>query len=332
MRVVVTGAAGLIGANLVRGLNAIGIDDIIAVDDLTRRRQVPQPARRADQRLLRQARVLRPLRARRVRPASTPCCTRAPAPTRWSTTAASCCDSNYRCSKDLLDACQAQGTRLLYASSAATYGGSDAFREEPAFERPLNVYGYSKLLFDHVVRRVLPTASDAGRGLSLLQRLRPARAAQGPHGVGRVPPLQRSLRATGKVTPVRRLRRLRPGRAGARLRLRRRRRRGQPVVPAAPRRQAASSTSAAAARSRSTTSRSRWSTRRARARGERGAAARRDGRQRALIEYIDFPPALVGKYQCFTAGRPGAPARRRLRPRVRRRGAAACAATPAALR
>jgi len=68
-------------------------------------------------------------------------------------------DNNYRCSKDLLDACQAQGTRLLYASSAATYGGSAAFREEPAFERPLNVYGYSKLLFDNVVRRMLPNAS-----------------------------------------------------------------------------------------------------------------------------------------------------------------------------
>ena len=50
-------------------------------------------------------------------------------------------DTNYRCSKDLLDACQAQGTRLLYASSAATYGGSDTFREEPAFERPLNRHG-----------------------------------------------------------------------------------------------------------------------------------------------------------------------------------------------
>jgi ADP-L-glycero-D-manno-heptose 6-epimerase len=68
-------------------------------------------------------------------------------------------DTNYRCSKDLLDACQAQGTRLLYASSAATYGGSASFREEPEFERPLNVYGYSKLLFDNVVRRMLPTAS-----------------------------------------------------------------------------------------------------------------------------------------------------------------------------
>jgi ADP-L-glycero-D-manno-heptose 6-epimerase len=41
---------------------------------------------------------------------------------------------------------------LLYASSAATYGGSDTFRETPEFELPLNVYGYSKLLFDQRIR------------------------------------------------------------------------------------------------------------------------------------------------------------------------------------
>jgi len=73
-------------------------------------------------------------------------------------------DTNYRCSKDLLDACQTHGTRLLYASSAATYGGSASFREEPAFERPLNVYGYSKLLFDNVVRRMLPAATTQVAG------------------------------------------------------------------------------------------------------------------------------------------------------------------------
>ncbi len=69
-------------------------------------------------------------------------------------------ENNYRCSKSLLDACQALGTRLLYASSAATYGDSDTFREEPEFERPLNVYGYSKLLFDKIVRRLLPRATS----------------------------------------------------------------------------------------------------------------------------------------------------------------------------
>jgi ADP-L-glycero-D-manno-heptose 6-epimerase len=61
--------------------------------------------------------------------------------------------NNYTLSWHLFQACQKRGARLLYASSAATYGGSDTFREDPAFERPLNVYGYSKLLFDQRMRR-----------------------------------------------------------------------------------------------------------------------------------------------------------------------------------
>jgi len=47
-----------------------------------------------------------------------------------------------------MDACRAQGTRLLYASSAATYGGSATFREEPVYEQPLNVTAIRSLLFD----------------------------------------------------------------------------------------------------------------------------------------------------------------------------------------
>jgi ADP-L-glycero-D-manno-heptose 6-epimerase len=61
--------------------------------------------------------------------------------------------NNYTLSWHLFQACQKRGARLLYASSAATYGGSDTIREDPQFERPLNVYGYSKLLFDQRMRR-----------------------------------------------------------------------------------------------------------------------------------------------------------------------------------
>ena len=61
-------------------------------------------------------------------------------------------DNNYTLSCGLFNACQQAGTRLLYASSAATYGGSDTFVESPEFELPLNVYGYSKLLFDQRMR------------------------------------------------------------------------------------------------------------------------------------------------------------------------------------
>jgi len=163
MKVVVTGAAGMIGSNLVRGLNAIGIDDVIAVDDLTdgpKYRNLVDAtisdyfdksefyARFAKHEFGRIDAVLH----------EGACSDTMEHDGRFML------DTNYRCSKDLLDACQAQGTRLLYASSAATYGGSASFREEPEFERPLNVYGYSKLLFDNVVRRMLPTAKTQVAG------------------------------------------------------------------------------------------------------------------------------------------------------------------------
>ena len=154
MKVVVTGAAGMIGSNLVHGLNALGLDDVIAVDDLTDgpkyrnllgahlsdyfdRSQFYERFARGD--FGRVDAVLH----------QGACSDTMEHDGKYML------ETNYRCSKTLLDACIAQRTPLLYASSAATYGGSTSFREEPAFEQPLNVYGYSKLLFDQVVRRVL---------------------------------------------------------------------------------------------------------------------------------------------------------------------------------
>jgi ADP-L-glycero-D-manno-heptose 6-epimerase len=159
VRVVVTGAAGMIGSNLVHGLNAIGVDDIIAVDDLTDgskyrnllgvtlsdyfdRSEFYQ--RFADGELGKVGAIFH----------EGACSDTMEHNGRFMV------ENNYRCSKSLLDACQVRGTRLLYASSAATYGDSSTFREEPEFERPLNVYGYSKLLFDNIVRRMLPAAAS----------------------------------------------------------------------------------------------------------------------------------------------------------------------------
>jgi ADP-L-glycero-D-manno-heptose 6-epimerase len=62
-------------------------------------------------------------------------------------------DNNYRYTLTMLDWCQAEGVRLVYASSAAVYGAGPEFREDRACEAPLNVYGYSKFLMDQVVRR-----------------------------------------------------------------------------------------------------------------------------------------------------------------------------------
>ena len=86
-------------------------------------------------------------------------------------------------SKTLLHHClDHRGTPFIYASSAAVYGGATEFVEDPIFEKPLNVYGYSKLQFDRYVRRVALGGSSPVVGLSLLQCLWPARTAQGRHG------------------------------------------------------------------------------------------------------------------------------------------------------
>jgi ADP-L-glycero-D-manno-heptose 6-epimerase len=163
IKVVVTGAAGMIGSNLVQGLNAIGIDDVIAVDDLT---DGPKYRNLLGAKLSdyfdKSEFYTRFARGEFGRVEAVfhegACSDTMEHDGRFMM------ETNYRCSKDLLGACQAQGTRLLYASSAATYGGSASFREEPEFEQPLNVYGYSKLLFDNVVRRMLPASTTQVAG------------------------------------------------------------------------------------------------------------------------------------------------------------------------
>ena len=70
-------------------------------------------------------------------------------------------DNNYQYSKELLHYCLDREIPFLYASSAATYGGrSDNFIEQRQYEQPLNVYGYSKFLFDQYVREILPEANS----------------------------------------------------------------------------------------------------------------------------------------------------------------------------
>lgn len=154
MKVVVTGAAGFIGSNLVQGLNALGIDDVIAVDDLT---DGPKYRNLLGAKISDYfdkdefyARFGRGEFGRVDALFHEGACS-----DTMEHDGRFMMETNYRCSKTLLDDCIRQGTRLLYASSAATYGNSTVFREEPANEHPLNVYGYSKLLFDNVVRRML---------------------------------------------------------------------------------------------------------------------------------------------------------------------------------
>ena len=154
MKIVVTGAAGFIGSNLIKGLNARGIDNIIAVDDLTdgdkfRNLADLQIADYVD------AGDFYDLFAEGAYGRVEAVFHEGACSDTMELDGKYMMDNNYTRSCELFRSCQTQGARLLYASSAATYGGSDTFRESPEFERPLNVYGYSKLLFDQRLRREL---------------------------------------------------------------------------------------------------------------------------------------------------------------------------------
>jgi ADP-L-glycero-D-manno-heptose 6-epimerase len=72
---------------------------------------------------------------------------------------------NYRYSRVLLDACLARGIPLIYASSAAVYGAGSRFSEQRECEAPINVYGWSKHLFDRYALRHIGSASSQVTGL-----------------------------------------------------------------------------------------------------------------------------------------------------------------------
>lgn len=150
--IIVTGAAGFIGSNIVRGLNRRGIQDIIAVDDLTEGDKfrnlvdcsIADYLDRDDFRARVHSGDLPEIQAVFHQGACSDTTER---------DGHYMMDNNYRVTLELFEFCQERKVPFIYASSAAVYGGSSVYAEDPANEGPLNVYGYSKLLFDQVLRR-----------------------------------------------------------------------------------------------------------------------------------------------------------------------------------
>ena len=153
MYYVVTGAAGFIGSNLVRALNERGLTDILAVDDL---RDGSKFANLADCEIadyLDRIEFLEKLDNGDFDGQLSAIFHQGACSDTTETDGRYMMDANYRYSRRLLDYCIAEEVHLVYASSAAVYGGSRQFSEVREHEAPLNVYGYSKFLFDQLVRR-----------------------------------------------------------------------------------------------------------------------------------------------------------------------------------
>lgn len=160
MYYVVTGAAGFIGANIVKALNQRGIDNIIAVDDLTQGDKFRNLADCEIADYMDRQDFLEQVQAGNFESAVEAMLHQGACSDTMESDGRFMMENNYRYSLALLDACLGDEVPFLYASSAAVYGGGAVFREERDCEAPLNVYGYSKFLFDQVVRRRLPDASS----------------------------------------------------------------------------------------------------------------------------------------------------------------------------
>ncbi|MDE2150457.1 MAG: ADP-glyceromanno-heptose 6-epimerase [Gammaproteobacteria bacterium] len=151
--IVVTGAAGFIGSNLVHALNTRGERDVLAVDDLTDGTKFVNLADADIADYLDKDELLERL-DRGGLPKIDAVFHQGACSTTTEWNGRFMLDVNYRYSKAVLHFCQAHRIPLIYASSAAVYGdGRGGFAERPQAERPLNVYGYSKCLFDRYLSR-----------------------------------------------------------------------------------------------------------------------------------------------------------------------------------
>lgn len=158
--IVVTGGAGFIGSNIVKGLNDLGHKDILVVDDLTDGTKFSNLADLDIADYMDKDEFIAEIISDENLDIEVifhqGACS---STTEWD--GKFMMENNYNYSKDLLHYCLDFDIPFLYASSAATYGGrSDNFIEERSYEKPLNVYGYSKFLFDQYVREILPQANS----------------------------------------------------------------------------------------------------------------------------------------------------------------------------
>ena len=163
---IVTGGAGFIGSNIVDGLNQQGETNILVVDNLSKGDKFLNLRDLAiadfmDKEVFRQQVHNGLFRKTAIKAIfhQGACSDTMEYDGRYMM------DNNFTYSKVLLNFALSKAIPFIYASSAAVYGASTTFLEHPANEKPLNVYGYSKLLFDQYCERLRPHIKSTVAGL-----------------------------------------------------------------------------------------------------------------------------------------------------------------------
>jgi len=164
--IIVTGGAGFIGSNIVKALNQNGYQNILVVDNLTHGHKfhnlvdcdiLDYQDKQSFLKMITTREYFAPnLRAIFHQGACS-------STTEWDGNYMM--RNNYEYSKAVLHYCLARHVPFIYASSAAVYGEGSLFKEDRSYEAPLNIYGYSKFLFDQYIRYRLETAPSQIVGL-----------------------------------------------------------------------------------------------------------------------------------------------------------------------
>ncbi len=179
--IIVTGGAGFIGSNLVAGLNGRGISDILVVDSMgnsgkfknLRGLEFSDYLEKSE---FREALVKGLFDKKKIEALFH----QGACSDTLNTDGRYMMENNYRYSRDLLDFCLKRAVPFIYASSASVYGlGKKGFREEGECEFPLNLYAFTKYLFDCHVRKVLPDAKSQVVGLRYFNVFGPQEAHKG---------------------------------------------------------------------------------------------------------------------------------------------------------
>ncbi len=153
MYYIVTGAAGFIGSNLVKALNERGEKNIIAVDNLKSAEKFRNLVDCDIADFLDKEDFRKKIHEGYFDGLIVAILHQGACSDTMATDGRYVMDNNYQYSLELLHYCQEEEIPFLYASSASVYGGGRDFRESRECEAPLNVYAYSKFLFDQIMRR-----------------------------------------------------------------------------------------------------------------------------------------------------------------------------------
>jgi ADP-L-glycero-D-manno-heptose 6-epimerase len=194
--IILTGGAGFIGSNLLGALNARGVTDVLVVDRVGDSSRNLKDLRFSD--LMRPEEFERAIE-RKILP------NRIEAIFHQGACADTTCtdgrymiENNFTFSKLILQFALASRIPLVYASSAAVYGSSRAFAPSRENERPLNLYGLSKLAFDNHVRSIAARSESTVAGLRYFNVYGPRESHKGKMA-SMVYQLYQQLRSSGRA-------------------------------------------------------------------------------------------------------------------------------------